>query len=161
MVGFPGETDAEFEESIALVEELGFSRLHVFRFSPRAGTQAASMTGHVPGPVAQDRSRRMHELGERLMTAFHRGHVGRNMRVLWEDAEAIGAGHRWSGLTDNYIRVLTETNDTVDLANTVTDVVLEHCAPGAMLGSIPGKSTSGIEVTSSREGASLPVVSKS
>ena len=62
IVGFPGETDDEFEQSIALVEELAFSRLHIFRYSAREGTPAEKMTAQVPGPVAQERSRRMHGL---------------------------------------------------------------------------------------------------
>jgi threonylcarbamoyladenosine tRNA methylthiotransferase MtaB len=158
MVGFPGETDDEFAESIAAVEALALSRLHIFRYSRREGTLAASMPEQVPGPVALERSRRMHELGDRLAADFHRHHLSRTLRALWENAESTGAGLRWSGLTDNYIRVLTETDDTVDLANTVTDVRLDHCVPGAMLGSIAGVSTSGIEAKSRRERASLPVV---
>ena len=109
MVAFPGESDTEFDESIAAVRDLGFSRLHVFRYSPRPGTPAASMPGRVTGEIAQERSRRFHELGERLMTAFHQSFVGRRLEALWEDAEDLGHARRWSGLTGNYIRVLTET----------------------------------------------------
>ena len=158
MVGFPGETDENFDESIATVETLAFSRLHVFRYSRRDGTRAAAMPDQIPGPVAQERSRRLLELGQRLMSDFHQPFLGRRLRVLWEDAEDQGDSLRWSGLTDNYIRVLTRTDSTANLTNEITEVDLEFCVPGAMLGSIPGVSTSGIEADSRRGSASLPVV---
>ena len=157
MVGFPGETDDEFATSIDTVASLGFSKLHVFRYSRREGTRAAAMPAQVPGPVATDRSARMHDLGARLASEFHHRFVGRKLDVLWEDAEEIGDQRRWSGLTGNYIRVLTETPVGVDLANTITPVELEACVPGAMIGSIRGVSFSGIAATSRREGASLPL----
>jgi len=161
MVGFPGETDEEFEESIATVETLAFSRLHVFRYSRREGTRAAAMPDQIPGPVAQQRSRRLHELGQRLMSEHHERFLGRRLRVLWEDAEDQGNDLRWSGLTDNYIRVLTETDADADLTNEITEVDLEECVPGAVLGSIPGVSRSGIETGSRRDRISLPVVTGS
>ena len=157
MVGFPGETDEEFASSIATIASLGFSKLHVFRYSRREGTRAATMPAQVPGPVATDRSARMHDLGERLASEFHRRFVGRRLDVLWEDAEEIGDQRRWSGLTGNYIRVLTETPVGIELGNTITPVELEACVPGAMIGSIRGVSSSGIAATSRREGESLPI----
>jgi threonylcarbamoyladenosine tRNA methylthiotransferase MtaB len=134
MVGFPGETDDEFERSIATVAELGFSRLHVFRYSPREGTRAATMPEQVPGPMANERSRRMHELGERLARAHHERHLGRRFDVLWEGSEPGDGGLRWNGLTGNYIRVMTETAAGVDLANTIIGVELTRVVPGGMLG---------------------------
>lgn len=158
MVGFPGETDEEFEESIASVEDLAFPRLHVFRYSRRDGTRAAAMPNQIPGPVAQERSRRLHELGQRLMTDFHQRFLGRRVQVLWEDAENHGGVQRWSGLTGNYIRVLTETDVDIDLTNEITEVDLDATAPGAILGTVPGVSRPGIEAISRRETGSLPVV---
>ncbi len=158
MAGFPGETDEEFEASIAAVEALTFSRLHIFRYSRRDGTRAASMADQVPGGIAQERSRRLHDLGQRLMSSFHERFVGRRLRVLWEDAETHGDRLRWSGLTDNYIRVLTETAADVDLSNEITDIDLDACVPGAMLGSVPGFSSSGIEAGPRRGISTLPIV---
>ncbi|MEX1310518.1 MAG: tRNA (N(6)-L-threonylcarbamoyladenosine(37)-C(2))-methylthiotransferase MtaB [Candidatus Sulfomarinibacteraceae bacterium] len=157
MVGFPGETDEEFASSITTVASLGFSKLHVFRYSRREGTRAATMPGQVPGPVATDRSAKMHDLGERLASEFHHRFVGRRLDVLWEDAEEIGDQRRWSGLTGNYIRVLTEAPADVDLGNTITPVDLEACVPGAVIGSIPGVSATGIAAISRRGGVSLPL----
>lgn len=134
MVGFPGESEAEFEQSLAFVEAMAFSRLHVFRYSPRPGTAAAAMKRQVPGPVAGRRSRRMHELAARLESAFHRSLLGRRVEVLWEDGEPRGHLCRWSGLTGSYARVVAETGSGTDLANTVTEVDLVGAVPGALVG---------------------------
>jgi len=157
MVGFPGETEEEFAESIAAVEDIAFSRLHIFRYSRRDGTRAAGLPNQIPGPVAQERSRRLHEIGQRLMSAFHERFLDRRLRVLWENAETHGEDLRWSGLTDNYIRVLTETGADTDLANRVTEVDLEACVPGAVLGSVPGVSRSPLVAKSRRVSGGLPV----
>ncbi|MCU0305448.1 MAG: tRNA (N(6)-L-threonylcarbamoyladenosine(37)-C(2))-methylthiotransferase MtaB [Thermoanaerobaculales bacterium] len=136
MVGFPGETEQEFNQSEAAVEAIGFSRLHVFRYSPRPGTPASALPGRVHGTVSRERSRRLHALGDRLARGFQRRFLGRRLEVLWEDDEAIGDRRRWSGLTGNAIRVLTETDATGDLANRITGVVLESCVPGGVIGSV-------------------------
>ncbi len=143
MAGFPGETEAEFEESIAFVEAMGFSRLHVFRFSPREGTPAAAMPGRVPGPVVQERARRLHELGARLERDFAARFLGRTLPVLWEEAEPHGHALRHTGLTPNYLRVLTDTPPGTTLANTVTLARLLEPVPGGIVARIedppPGK----------------------
>ena len=158
MVGFPGETEEEFAESIAAVVGLAFSRLHIFRYSRREGTRAAGLPNQVPGPVAQERSRGLHEIGQQLMSAFHERFLGRRLRVLWEDAEVHGDDFRWSGLTDNYIRVLTETGADTDLTNEMSEIDLEACVPGAVLGSVPGVSRSPFVEESRRESGGLPVI---
>jgi threonylcarbamoyladenosine tRNA methylthiotransferase MtaB len=140
MVGFPGETDAEFSESLTFVESVGFSRLHVFRFSPREGTPAATMTDQVCGSTVKERSRRMIALGERLEQTFNRRFVGTALPVLWESGEPAGNTLRWSGLTDNYIRVTTETRDGTDLTNSVTGNTILSTVPGGVVGSIDGVS---------------------
>ena len=116
------------------------------------------MPDQIPGNVSGERSRRLHELGQRLTSGFHRRFVGRRLPVLWEDCESLGTARRWSGLTPNYIRVLTESDDSIDLANRVAEIDIEHVVPGAVAGSIPGTSWSGIEAESRRETGALPVV---
>jgi len=140
IVGFPGETDAEFATSLSMVEEIAFSRLHVFRYSRRDGTAAAAMPRQVPGDVAAARSRAMHELGAALERRFNRRFLGRSLPVLWEVGEPFGDGLRWSGLTPHYVRVHTETAAHVDLTNRVTDTRLAEPLPGALLGHVPGLS---------------------
>ena len=83
-LGFPGETDAHFEESLRFVEEIGFSQLHVFRYSPRKGTPAADYSDQVSPHVSTARSQAMIALGERLNTAFRQRMLGKQKEVLIE-----------------------------------------------------------------------------
>ena len=108
MVGFPGETDADFETSLRFVEKIGFSQLHVFRYSPRKGTPAATYEAQVPPHVSAARSRAMMQLGERLGTAFRRRMLGKRAELLVEDSREGKAQHL-AGFTDNYLRVLVDT----------------------------------------------------
>ena len=136
IVGFPGETDEEFEQSIALVEELAFSRLHIFRYSRREGTPAEKMSAQVRGPVAQERSRRMHALAADLEHRFNSKLVGNTADVLWETAEDHGQTLRWSGLTPNYVRVTATTSLDADLLNVVTPTEIVDVVPGGVVGRI-------------------------
>jgi threonylcarbamoyladenosine tRNA methylthiotransferase MtaB len=134
IVGFPGESEAEFAESLAFVEAMDFAKLHIFRYSRRSGTAAASMRGQVSPELMAERGQRMHTLGARLERAFRRRFVGRTMEVLWESDEPHGDGHLWSGLTDNYLRV--SAPGRAGLRNTVTPVQLIADAPGGLAGRI-------------------------
>lgn len=120
MVGFPGETETEFDESLRLVEQIAFSRLHVFRYSSRPGTAAAEMPGHVAADVVAARSQQMAALGRRLARQFHEGLVGQQAEVLFESAAVVDGGAVWEGLTDTYVRVHTRSTD--DLANRLARV---------------------------------------
>jgi threonylcarbamoyladenosine tRNA methylthiotransferase MtaB len=137
IVGFPGETEAEFAESIAFVEQMAFAKLHIFRYSRREGTAAATMKGQVPAPLAQARSQQMHTLNAELEQTFRRNFVGRTMSVLWESREPFGFGLQWSGLTGNYLRVVTHTGPDVDLHNQVIQTKLVETAPAALFGQLP------------------------
>jgi len=136
IVGFPGETDEEFEQSVDLVEELAFSRLHIFRYSRREGTPAAKMSAQVPGPVVRERSRRMHQLAADLEHRFNSKLVGRTADVLWETAEDHGDVLRWSGLTPNYVRVTATTTPDEDLLNRITPTEITEVVPGGVVGRI-------------------------
>ena len=137
ITGFPGETEDDFRQSLAFVEEIGFSRLHTFTFSARPGTAAATMKGQLPKQVRKERTRRMIDLGEQLSRDFHRRYEGRTLDVLWEAATgANGDGLRWRGYTDNYIRVTASGPD--DLFNRVTPTRLKSARAGGMEGTIVG-----------------------
>jgi threonylcarbamoyladenosine tRNA methylthiotransferase MtaB len=136
IVGFPGETDAEFEQSIDLVEELAFSRLHIFRYSRREGTPAAKMAAQIPGPAAKERSRRMHALAADHEHRFNSNLVGHTADVLWETAEDHGDALRWSGLTPNYVRVTAITMPDDDLLNRITPTEITKVVPGGVIGRI-------------------------
>ncbi|MGB1249120.1 MAG: tRNA (N(6)-L-threonylcarbamoyladenosine(37)-C(2))-methylthiotransferase MtaB [Candidatus Promineifilaceae bacterium] len=123
--GFPAETEADFDESLAYVEEIGFSRLHVFTYSPRPGTAAATMSGHLPNVTKKARTHRMIALGKQMGLAFHKQYEGRTMNVLWEAmAGSDDNGIRWSGYTDNYMRVFGYGD--ASLMNAITPTVLSE-----------------------------------
>ncbi len=136
MVGFPGESVADFQQSLQFAESIAFARMHIFRYSRRAGTPAAEMPAQAPASVAKQRSRRMHSLDARMQTQFRRRFVGRKMDVLWERAQAHGDGVRWSGLTPNYLRVVTDTDDAVNLHNVVTETAMLAAVEEGLLGEV-------------------------
>lgn len=106
IVGFPGETDAEFETSIAFIEEMKFAGLHIFRYSKRPGTPAARMKGHLPNAVKKERSARLHDLEAQLQHQFVTQFIGETLDVLWEHVNgASQEGFMNIGYTDNYLRV--------------------------------------------------------
>ncbi|MEW6486407.1 MAG: tRNA (N(6)-L-threonylcarbamoyladenosine(37)-C(2))-methylthiotransferase MtaB [Thermodesulfobacteriota bacterium] len=102
IVGFPGETDADFGQTERLLEELPLAYLHVFPFSPRRGTRAWDLGDRVPPPVAAERSRRLRELSRKKRRAFERTHVGSVMLALPEGWAAPGV---LALRTRNYIEV--------------------------------------------------------
>jgi threonylcarbamoyladenosine tRNA methylthiotransferase MtaB len=93
IIGFPGETDADFEATCRLVREVGFSRLHIFSFSPRRGTPAADLAGRPPPTVVAERRRRLLELDRELAQRYFRSLVGRRLDVLVEGAAPDRPGH--------------------------------------------------------------------
>lgn len=102
IVGFPGETDLEFNETYTFLTELEISYLHVFTYSERANTPAASMPGTVPTQVRADRSKQLHNLSEKKRRAFYETQVGKDGLVLFEKDVEAGLMH---GFTANYVRV--------------------------------------------------------
>lgn len=101
IVGFPGETAEQFAGTLRVTERVGFSKLHVFRFSPRPGTPAAGMAAQLPESEKKARARELITLGNELRRRFHEEHVGRTLEVLVETA---GDGLA-EGTSDNYIKV--------------------------------------------------------
>jgi threonylcarbamoyladenosine tRNA methylthiotransferase MtaB len=128
IVGFPGETAAEFEESLATVAALGFAKVHVFPFSPRPGTPAAGLPDPVPPAEQRQRMSRMIAVAERSAQDFRRAHLGRRALVLWERPK----GGQGEGLTDNYIRVFSSA--AAALRHQLVEVELVALAPGGMIG---------------------------
>ncbi len=116
MVGFPGETDNDFKESLEFVEAIGFNQLHVFRYSPRKGTPAATYPNQVSPHISGERSHAMTELGEKLSITFRKKMLGKKKKVLIEESRGtthIKHGRNLlSGYTENYLRVLVDVPDT-------------------------------------------------
>ena len=104
IVGFPGETEADFQATCRVVEEAGFCKVHVFRFSPREGTPAATMPGQVPAPVKRRRMTELVELSRRLQQRYCEGLVGRQLEVLVE-GPAKGSPGMLAGTADRWVQV--------------------------------------------------------
>lgn len=119
IIGFPGETDAEFQESYEFCQRMKFARIHVFGYSKRRGTAAATMPHQVPDKVKKERSREMLTLARESARSFHQNSVGKTMVVLWEQ-ESNGV---WSGYTGNYIKVYIKNDE--NLSNQLRAVKLE------------------------------------
>lgn len=131
IVGFPGETDEEFEQSEAFVREMDFAGLHVFQYSRRPGTPAARMRGQVQSGVRKERSKRLLELSTEQETRFASRFTGRSQEVLWEQiAGATEAGFINNGYTANYLRV--QCIHPRPLTNLITDTLLGEVAQGVM-----------------------------
>lgn len=129
IVGFPGETEEDFRQSMAFVERMAFSRIHVFPYSPREGTPAAAMPDQIAKADKRRRAGEMIALGERLMRRAHEALLGRREPVLLEEAEA----DCMAGYTPGYTRVLVRGADRrpgeliwVQLDGLKQDVMLGH-----------------------------------
>ena len=105
IVGFPGETDELFQESLSFVQRQGFARVHVFPYSRRPGTPAAARSDQVPGAVKKERARLMQAVADEIAAAYHAAFLGATVPVLFETKKNGTA----EGLTDTYIRVYTDT----------------------------------------------------
>ncbi len=136
IVGFPGETEAEFEESLAFVRAMDFAGGHVFTYSERPGTAAARMPNPVPHRIRKERNARMRAVLEESARAFRRRFLGRTLTVLWEAAGTLGPqGWTLTGLTDNYLRV--QATAPQNLWNRLTPVrLLAEGQNGALQGEI-------------------------
>jgi len=140
MVGFPGEDEHAFAATVHAVESVGFRKLHVFRFSPRAGTPAATLAAQVDPVTARDRSDRLRSTGNRLRARWLRSHVGEQVQVLIEKSgPAPGSREgmpRLSGLTDTYLRV--HTAGPAGLVGRLVDVLVTSAGPESVEGDIVG-----------------------
>lgn len=113
IVGFPGETVAEFNETLEFVRKVGFSKTHVFKYSPRAGTPAATMADQVNPEIKNHRSHELIGVTSEVERAYHEGFIGRELDVIFENSFSTeGAGNfSIEGFTDNYIRVIADGNE--------------------------------------------------
>jgi len=110
IVAFPGESESHFEESLEFVRKMAFAGGHVFRFSSRPGTAAADLPDHVWVKNAKIRNQRMRDLFNELAKQFRAGFIGKELEVLWEKTIPCSSGWQLFGLSDNYIRVATVSN---------------------------------------------------
>ncbi|WP_144391436.1 tRNA (N(6)-L-threonylcarbamoyladenosine(37)-C(2))-methylthiotransferase MtaB [Pleionea sediminis] len=138
IVGFPGETDEEFERSLAYIEQIGFGHIHIFSYSPREGTKAARLANHVDKSVKKERSLRLHQLASQLKTSALQDQVGQKVSVLWEGSPKMldNGKVRYVGHTPNYHRVCVELSGKYQLENQVTETTLVSVEDEMLIGSI-------------------------
>jgi len=118
ITAFPGETDEEFEQSYEFCREIGFSRMHIFRFSPRAGTRAAEMPDQVPPAISADRSQRLQGLADKMAYEHHALLAPGTQQVLLEQLRPDGM---MTGYTGSYAQVLV-SDMTIDDINKIVKV---------------------------------------
>ena len=125
IAGFPGESHEDFDESLAFCEEMSFSRIHAFPYSPRERTSAFKMSDDVSHPVRKDRMQKLLELGKRSNKKFRETSKGQTRSVLWEECRDIQGQSFYRGLSDTYVPVYMQLGtDGEDLQNRITPVAL-------------------------------------
>ena len=98
IVGFPGETDEEFNKTYEFLKEINFYQMHIFKYSPRKGTKAAVMPNQIDGNIKEQRSAKLIELSHNNEIKYNEKEVGKELEVLWEEKE----GDYIKGHTTNY-----------------------------------------------------------
>lgn len=131
IVGFPGETEEDFLQSCHFVEEIGFSKIHVFPYSPKRGTPAAVMENQVANAVKAERSKKMIALGNKLEAGFLERHFNQTMEVLFEKECAL---KQYEGHTSNYMKVIV--NSDCDMKNKLALVTIYDRNGENLLGKI-------------------------
>ncbi len=133
MVGFPGETEEQFENTVALCRAVGFSRLHIFPYSPRPGTRAAAFPGRVSAQVIARRKNGLKSVADEMSIRFRHRFVGRTVPVLVESKPASVPG-LIAGLTPRYLRVAFPGN--ASLAGNLVNVRLDKLEKGLLVGEL-------------------------
>jgi threonylcarbamoyladenosine tRNA methylthiotransferase MtaB len=133
VVGFPGETDEDFEQTCRVVREAGFSKVHIFPFSARRGTPAAEMPDRIPGPVRTERIQRLAAVEGELREAYFRSLIGRRLRVLVESGSRATAGHA-VGTSCRYAPVELPGGAVV---GQLLHAVAREVIPGPRIGALP------------------------
>ncbi len=124
IVGFPGETVEQFQDTYDLCGQVGFAAIHVFPYSTRPGTTAAYLKPKVDSKEIRQRMEMMLDLAKRQAESYRKSLLGTRSTVLWESGKPLGNTQVWSGLTANYVRVATASREP--LRNRIAPVVLER-----------------------------------
>jgi len=125
IVGFPGETREEFEQTYHFLEKIKFYKMHVFKYSPRKGTKAAEMEKQIDGNVKEKRSEILINLSDKNQQEINKSYIGKTVEVLWEEIES----EHIKGHTSNYIMVQankTENTEQNDIQTVIIDEVLQN-----------------------------------
>ncbi|NLI58619.1 MAG: tRNA (N(6)-L-threonylcarbamoyladenosine(37)-C(2))-methylthiotransferase MtaB [Clostridium sp.] len=136
MVGFPGETEKEFQKTYDFLDEISFSSMHVFKYSPRKGTPAASFEGQILASEKEKRSNILIELSKRKTIEFNKKFIGRVMPVLIEQEVNDREGY-YEGFTPNYIKVICKGDK--NLKGRIVNIYLKEAVDDFILGEVLDK----------------------
>lgn len=114
IVGFPGETEEEFEQTKAYLEHIHFYEMHIFKYSKRKGTRAAVMPDQVDEQIKAARSEKLIALGHDMSKEFRKFYIGKNEEVLFEEKAVIGDKEYFVGYTKEYVKVAKETAENLE-----------------------------------------------
>ena len=125
IVGFPGETEYEWQESLDFIQQIGFGHIHIFSYSHREGTRAAKLTGQITTKVKKERSKVLSGIAHQMKISAQNEMLGQEVDVLWESGfeSMANGGYQFSGYTPNYHRVYTEM--TGDASGLILPTLLE------------------------------------
>lgn len=129
IVGFPGESDELFGETLAFLDEMQFSRLHIFKFSPRDGTPAATMPDQIGNAVKAARSDQVEKIWHRCAAAFYRRFIGRRLEILWETCE----NGFFQGFSREYIPCFADQKQKISLNQICNAEVLSVTDAGVLV----------------------------
>lgn len=114
IVGFPGETEEEFEQTKAYLEHIHFYEMHIFKYSKRKGTRAAVMPDQIDEQIKAARSEKLIALGHDMSKEFRKFYIGKNEEVLFEEKAVIGDKEYFVGYTNEYVKVAKETDENLE-----------------------------------------------
>lgn len=118
IVGFPGETEDEWQESLKFINEMGFSHIHIFAYSKRNGTKASRLDNHINNVTKKIRSKELHKLTKLMRKKILNDEIGKEYFVLWESRDDDG---NWSGYTEHYLKVRLK-NSQENIKNTISKI---------------------------------------
>ena len=121
IVGFPEETDEEFEITYNNLKEIAFYKMHVFKYSPRKGTVAAKLKGQISGDIKDERSKKLLNMSDEFEKMYQEKYIGLDVKVLVEEQDEQGF---FRGHTSNYIMVKVKSN--IDLCNKIINVKIKE-----------------------------------
>lgn len=128
IVGFPGETGTDWQTGLDFIREIGFSHIHIFAYSPRHGTRAATLTDQITPTVKKSRSKELHALARQLKQTYYKRFLGREVPVLWEGGYETEMDDFY-GYTHNFMRVKSSQPEG-HLQNQVLPASLQRYDPG-------------------------------
>jgi threonylcarbamoyladenosine tRNA methylthiotransferase MtaB len=140
IVGFPGETEQEWQESFDFIKQTGFGHIHIFTYSSREGTKAASLPDQLSNDIKKQRSRQLHELAEEMKLTFFANNIGHEFPVLWEGySETLEDDkQRVFGYTPNYLRVGSVINNNRSVENLTISCVVTAVGESYVFGELAG-----------------------